>query len=231
MKKISLVILAFLFSMTLSTYAQPKLQYENLKNGTFDWGNVKSNQTPLKTKIMIKNVGDKQLDIQRVKPGCGCTAALVDKSKLNPGEVATIDVSLNLGGMGGSITKSITVTSNDPKQTDSYIYLKANVIRDLEYFPNSYFTFSNAETGKEAISKLVIKNKTNHDIKLKSYTSDNKAVTLKFTENMKIPAKGEISMEAILKAQKSGPFFSRFIIKTNDKENSEITLDVHGNIK
>lgn len=231
MKKFGFLIFVLTLGFSLSLYAQPKLEYVGLNNNTFDWGNVRPNQSPLKTKIKIKNVGNKTLDIQRVKPGCSCTTSPVQKNKLNPGESTVIDVNLKLGAYVGAITKSITVTTNDPQHPDTYIYLKANVIRDIEYFPNNYFTFSNAMVGKASFAKVVLKNRTNREIKLKSYTSDNKDLSLKFDKSMKIPAKGELTLEAVLTAEKSGRIASRIVVKTYDKENPEIILDVMGNVK
>ena len=119
------VFFAALFVAAASmAIAQPKI--EIVGGDTHDWGKVKAKDSPLKAVIKLKNVGNEILKITDVHPGCGCTkTAELDKKELKPGEIATTEISLNLGTLSGDVTKSVSISSNDP------VYNVKNLI--LEY--------------------------------------------------------------------------------------------------
>src|SRR3989339_284691 len=111
MKKIFyFLFIVFCFSAFVAL-AQPKI--EIIGGDTYNWGQVKENQNPLKAKVQIKNAGTEKLIINEVKPTCGCTTAPLDKSELSAGEIATLDISLRISGHGNDISKSVKINSND----------------------------------------------------------------------------------------------------------------------
>ncbi|HPD33490.1 MAG TPA: DUF1573 domain-containing protein, partial [Candidatus Kapabacteria bacterium] len=155
MKKFALM-LSLIFAIVSCGYSQPKL--EVIGGNNYDWGTTYPKDSPLKVKIKIKNTGNDILKIYEVKPGCGCTTAPLDKNELKQGEEATLDISLNISNFTGSITKSIRITSNDPVNKDTYIYLKTNVFRPLIVQPNSNITNSDMSLNKEATYSFQLKN-------------------------------------------------------------------------
>ncbi len=62
----------------------------------------------------IKSSGKKTLVITDVQKSCGCTAVLLSKDKLEPGESGSIKIELNTKGMHGKKTRTIAIASNDP---------------------------------------------------------------------------------------------------------------------
>ncbi|MFM8568732.1 MAG: DUF1573 domain-containing protein, partial [Candidatus Kapaibacterium sp.] len=105
-------MLASGITSTATASGDPKL--EIVGGDTYDWGNVKPKDSPLKAKIKLTNTGVGTLYIKEVKAGCGCTATKIDKDTLNQGESGIVDVSLNVATGTGLVTKTITVYSNDP---------------------------------------------------------------------------------------------------------------------
>ena len=132
MKKFILSVLSVLMIASVA-YAQPKL--EIVGGNSYDWGKVGPKDSPLKTKVKIKNTGNEQLIITNVKPSCGCTTAPLDKDKLNPGEVATIDVSFNVGSRAGVNSKTIRISSNDPANSTTIFRLSADVQKEVTVSP------------------------------------------------------------------------------------------------
>ncbi len=59
----------------------------------------------------FKNTGVDSLEIQAVRPSCGCTQAKKPESKVAPGESSVISVSYDTK-REGAFTKSITVMTN-----------------------------------------------------------------------------------------------------------------------
>lgn len=157
---------------------------------THDWGEVnvadlKENQ--LKTSFILKNIGDGDLFIKEVRPGCGCTSAPITKDLLKPGDTTVVNVTLNTTGKHGQTDKSITISASDPvgiskdslarlndtlrRQFDSamakdtmrydttLIYsLKVNLKRSVTLTPGEYFSLVDPKKGVESSATVKISN-------------------------------------------------------------------------
>lgn len=64
--------------------------------------------------FMLENTGDEVLEISGVSASCGCTTADLATDSIKPGESVALEVLVDTAGFGGTISKSITVYSNDP---------------------------------------------------------------------------------------------------------------------
>jgi len=90
----------------------PKIQFEQ----TFhDFGKIKEGSVVDFT-FKYKNVGSDVLEIKNVRTSCGCTAAVVSGKSLKPNEEGTIKVEFDSANREGAVTRTITVTSNDPTE-------------------------------------------------------------------------------------------------------------------
>jgi hypothetical protein len=103
--------------------AAPKVQFDS---ESLDFGNVQSG-SPINASFQFKNAGDAELEIVNVHPGCGCTKAEAKKTKLAPGESSTIDAVFNSTGYNGPISKSVSVTTNDPARQSLALLIKATI--------------------------------------------------------------------------------------------------------
>ena len=101
----------------------PRIEFLEL---THDFGKVSQNQS-LKHSFVFKNTGTGTLIIDKVKSSCGCTAALVSGKEIPPGQTGTIDVTFNTGLRQGKNEKTITVTSNDPRNHNVTLKISANI--------------------------------------------------------------------------------------------------------
>jgi len=165
--KVNVVFVFFLMSFSF-VFAAPKLRFEC--GDTYDWGKIRNAEEPLKAKIKIFNDGDDTLKIYSVKPGCGCTAAPLDRNSIEPNGFATLDVSLIVPRGPGSHTKSITFRTNDPEKAETYLYLKVEVVPPLKFFPDSKIMASNLFVGDTSTYKIVIKNSSDENITIKQPT-------------------------------------------------------------
>lgn len=93
---------------------------------THSFGTVKQNAR-VSTTFKISNEGKSTLHIRKTKASCGCTATKPKKTVLAPGESTTIDVTYSSGTSKGSIHKSVTVITNDPKKSKAVLSITANV--------------------------------------------------------------------------------------------------------
>jgi rhodanese-related sulfurtransferase len=64
--------------------------------------------------FVVTNVGDETLSIASVRTSCGCTTAALTRRDLAPGESVNVDATVNTAGFTGTVTRTITLHSNDP---------------------------------------------------------------------------------------------------------------------
>ena len=120
------------------------------------WGDVHY-QVALTTDIHLYNAGKDTLKILDVRPGCGCTTVPGYPENIAPGDTATIAVDLNIKTFSGQITKSVTITTNDPQNYRLVYLLKCNVIRPFVIVPR-YISFDKLYINELATTKTQIKN-------------------------------------------------------------------------
>lgn len=94
-----------------------------------DFGKVKPG-TPLTFAFAIKNAGDANLEITNVRPACGCTSGDFDKT-IAPGKEGKIKLSVpNTESYNGEVSKTATVTTNDPERPTFTLTLKATFVAE-----------------------------------------------------------------------------------------------------
>ncbi len=209
--------------------AQPKIQI--VGGDTYDWGNVKPEDSPLKCKIKIKNAGDKVLKILKVKPTCGCTTAPIDKKELKPGETATLDVKLNVNSYSENVHKSIRIMTNDPKNATKIVWLKAHVLIPITMKPRRYFYFPNMTVGSESEEKITLTNNTDKDITLWDFKTSPES--LKINLNKKTVIKPGKSLQIVAKAtpETVGSYRGSVTMKTDFPQYKTLSISVFGRAK
>ncbi|MFC1855383.1 DUF1573 domain-containing protein [Thermodesulfobacteriota bacterium] len=111
---LSFAILVVLFSFSLAK-AEPKLY---IKDAEHDFGEVEQHKS-MKHIFILENKGDEDLEIKEVKPGCGCTAALLSSKIIKPGEKGEVEVTFNSGKFKGNVKKTVSITTNEKPITRS----------------------------------------------------------------------------------------------------------------
>jgi len=100
---------------------QPKLVIEATEH---QFGEVTPG-TPLEFSFEIKNAGDADLQILKVKPSCGCTSSAFD-STVTPGHSGHITLMIkNTKVYKGTMAKSARVDTNDPENPTLTLILRA----------------------------------------------------------------------------------------------------------
>ncbi len=171
--------------------------------------------------FVIKNAGDKTLEISRVKPSCGCTVAGNYPRKIEPGQSGEFPFSIASTKLRGRFTKSITISSNDPVTPDLRLQLKGEVKRYVDVSP------ANANFGKivgQAASTRILNITNNTDKPLNALVAP--ASDGQFTYEMVETEKGQ-KFELRVTANppfKPGALKSNAVIKTNIDEQKEIKI-------
>lgn len=111
----------------------PKIVFEETEH---DFGEILQGSNVTHT-FTFKNDGEGTLEIGKLKTSCGCTAALASRDKLESGDKGEVKVTFTSGKFKGNITKTVTVPSNDPKNPEVALHIKAVVKVDIDITPNS----------------------------------------------------------------------------------------------
>ena len=100
----------------------------NIHSKDHSFGTVKPG-TPLRFGFEVKNDGDAVLEIQQVNPSCGCTTSSFDKT-IAPGKSGAINLAIeHTESYAGEIAKTATVVTNDPKNNNFTLTLRANFVK------------------------------------------------------------------------------------------------------
>ena len=104
---------------------------------SFDFGTVTN--TPLISHVFsIRNAGDAELIIKKVKPACGCTTTALATNAIPPGAEIHLKTTLSLKGRKGHQTKTIDVSSNDPESPNYRLTLKGIVHTEVLVYPKQF---------------------------------------------------------------------------------------------
>lgn len=221
MKKLLLLLSLLSFSIA---YTQPQILIEG--NDVYDWGKVNPKGKPLTAKVKIYNKGNEVLIISEVKPGCGCTTAPLDKNNIEPNGFATLSITLNINN-DGPVTKSIRISSNDPKTPTKNLLLKADIFKPISVFPK-YLNFGDLVIAKETIANIQIKNNTNKIITIKDIIKDPTVLVLNIKKNDKINANATLNLLVKYTPDKKANLNGKLVLKTDNKEMDNIEISIFG---
>lgn len=127
--------------------AGPRIKFSET---VFDFGRVNSSDI-VRHDYFVTNTGNAVLEISDVRPGCpGCTTALPWDRQIQPGQAGKIPIQFKAAGFNGPVSKSVTVTCNDPAQATHALQFRANVWQPIEVQPAYvYFMPAEGETTNE----------------------------------------------------------------------------------
>ena len=108
--------------LCISTVAQAQLAWEKTELELSPAPGAESAVFAFK----YENKSDKQVHISNVRTSCGCTTAALKKNDVAPGEKGEIVATLKIGDHAGLQQKTVTVETDDPKQPQTILTLKAN---------------------------------------------------------------------------------------------------------
>ncbi len=196
----------------------------------YDWGKVSPNDSPLKADIKIYNKGNDTLKISRVKPMCGCTTAPLSRKNIPPKDSAVLKVTLNVKYYEGNVDKRIIVTSNNRRNAQSVLELKAFVYKPIKMFPNKYFNLGQMFLGDTTIGKIVINNYSDSNFVITDLQKKGADFTINLNVGDTIPKDSDYVLEAIIYPQVLGPYTLRLTYSTNNSEVPEIDISGFGRV-
>lgn len=136
-----------------------------------DFGSVPQGQS-IRHDFKLINTGDAPLEIIDVKPSCGCTTAGEWTRTIKPGEMGTLPLQMETAQFAGSVTKTITVSSNDPVHPQTVLEIKAAVWTPVQ-ISSRVVIFPALTDPNQVISRSVtIQNQVEGDLRVSEPVSD-----------------------------------------------------------
>lgn len=166
MRKLSFIAF-FLIFLPILSQAQP-LRVDAMDKS---FGEMRPLDRRSLTFLLTNTVSD-TLFLGEPKPSCGCTASMLDRSVLAPGDSARLSVSFHAApGMIGSINKSVTlngrVSGMDVKL--AVLHVHAEIVADVKFTPGM-LRFS-AVIGDTVLLEAVLLSNTDKAVKLENLTA------------------------------------------------------------
>jgi len=93
-----------------------------------DFGRITPDRK-VSAKYRVTNTGNGVLSISQVRPSCGCTATVLGKWSIGPGESTELEATFDPHGQRGVIRKSLEVVCNDPKTPTVTLTFEAEVVQ------------------------------------------------------------------------------------------------------
>jgi hypothetical protein len=234
---ILLGIIIVLISVMFFVYIQnkPKTPPRMLLSAVeWDFGIVKPNEKPTRI-FTIKNEGDEDLIIERVRASCGCIKTSISTKRIKSGKSAELKMTFDTTGYDGKVSKDIFITSNDFQEPEKRMHVSVEV----EHQPNPILNLSQTEWNLSLISQgdkpslsLMIENTGDKDLvidKIEIYK--HMSYNLVFPLTILPQGKQEIILTYDSTGHELGEVREAIRIFSNDPKKETLSLLIKGYIK
>ena len=100
----------------------------NIGDPEFNFGKLNQGEK-VEHSFVLKNTGKSELVIRKIKASCGCTAVQPEKKVVGPGESIALKTIFNSAGKVGNQNKTVTIITNDPKNSKTILWVKGEVVK------------------------------------------------------------------------------------------------------
>ena len=180
----------------------------------------------LEGKIEFVNTGNEPVEIESIKPSCGCTAVTPEKMVYESGETAVIPFTIKTTNFNGLIRKSIKVTFKNVEPRTYSFFAEATVVTDLNISPK-YINFSqvNLDADTTITEYVEIENTTDHPIDIFKIHTDSKYLKIS-PESVVVPSGKSHLVRLEFKPTESGRHNTQIYLETNLKSESQKSIPV-----
>ena len=178
-----------------SAKTSPEITFENV---VYDFGEAGPN-TKNMGQFKFTNTGGALLEITEVARCCGIVIKL-DKMKYEPGESGILKVEWNSGPRASTMSRNLTVHSNDPKKPETVLSIKAKVVLQVDWEPKSLRLFLNKENA--GCPNITIRSLDNRPFSILEFKSIANCITADYdssVEATKFVLEPRVNIEAMPK--------------------------------
>lgn len=152
---------------------------------------------------------------------------MLSAKKIPPGKNGQIEVKIKTDSFTGPVLKRIMVNTNDPRNANIELSIKAIVEPEIEISDSSIF-FEGIPAGKESVREIILRIPETKQIKILSAISKDRNVSARL-ESIQGSNGKKIRLIATRKANaKPGDHFGQIIVKTDSRRTPEIIIYERG---
>ena len=201
----------------------PDIYFDEINH---NFGKVGQNQELLYT-FKFWNKGEEPLRIKEIRSSCGCTAAVVSKGEVPPGDMGEIRALFNTGYRRGRFREEIHVISNDPEKPEVILTLSGEIVRSVVAVPDRLY-FGEIKGGDQRRKRVQIIDLDGKRLNIEKVRSSSKGIRVRVNREKD----NEITLEVILNPlkMKLGAFEERIVVYTNNDMRPEIEIPLSGEI-
>ena len=133
------------FSILCISHAAPEISVTGKQ--TVDFGTFPANkkQTAI---FVLKNTGDKDLKITRIRKTCGCSATRLNQKVIRPGKTTELEADIRANSIAGPFSKNIYVESNASNFRFLRLTLSGKAVPLVKVFPKEFLYMGVLTPGK-----------------------------------------------------------------------------------
>ncbi len=197
------------------------------ENPNFDFGKAYKGDK-VEYVYKFENRGNTTLEVKKVKPSCGCTAAVLSNNTILPGKTGEIKATFNTVSYEGKVKKTISVLSNDPNTSNHKLTISGEVIEEISFKPkNINFGSFRADNQADKTVKVFVKSQSGPDFKIVKVTSSKPYVSID-TSTTK-DQNGEYTVTATLKNHHEvGRFSGKVFLESNSAKQPKTSIIFYG---
>ncbi len=222
--KLFLYLSLILFVVAVSPVfsEQPKI---SIPEPSFHFGKVKQGHIA-SHQFVVKNIGSAELQIQRIVPGCGCTATNITKKKLLPNEESIITVDFDTTGFLGKKVRNVSVETNDPKMPVAILTMQGMIEADVSVKPR-VVNFDEITVGETKSKEFTLIMTEGSKTKISSVSTKSQYidVTKVREENGNQVYKVQVNKDA-----KLGTLRAMILVSLSDKSHTSLNIPVFASI-
>ena len=131
----------------------PRIEFDST---ILDFGKAAAGRV-IEHNFVFTNTGDQALEIQDVRPTCGCTIAGTWDRRVEPGKFGTIPIRFTPAYNDGEVSKTVIVDSNDPSRTNVILQIKGAIWEPIDVTP-AFVMFgasSDCQTNQTRVVRIV----------------------------------------------------------------------------
>ncbi|MBP1597005.1 MAG: hypothetical protein H6Q05_2382 [Acidobacteria bacterium] len=202
----------------------PSIAFDSIAK---NFGKATEGET-LRHVFKFTNKGSAPLEVISVNASCGCTSTLLSSQKIAPGQSGQLEVTIATEGLNTpEINKTVSITSNDPRQPQVILSLTAELVPEFVISEPSVY-FGTNPRGKEVSKEILVTIPPDKAIELVSAISTDENVTVRLE-----PVAGSSGKKVkVIAVQKptapEGYHFGNLVIKTTSKLRPELKISVRG---
>lgn len=220
-------VFIFLSFLSMALNAVPRI---SCSAPVYEFGTLDESAT-LHHTFVIKNEGDEDLNLGKVRACCGAKVK-VAKKVLKPGEKLDIPFEMKLKGRKGTQDKNIFIASDDPKTPYLNLKIKGSVKRYYQ-ITDRYIRLDNISTDSVINEKVVITQEKDFPFEITKVETNNKAFSASF-KKLNIPLSSLKKYKVSISGKgsfKPGRLSNRVKIFTDNDAFPYITVYLSGVVK